>query len=376
MTVYVYPADPYACGHFRMTWPAQHLIAAGHDVRVVEPADRQMPMLIRGDHVTDVRVPDDADVIVFQRVTHRWVAEGIPLIRARGVAVVVDLDDDLGRIHPDNAAFTQLSPRTENTIGPDGNRNMHSWHHLTTACRDATIITVSTPALARRYGHGHARVLHNYLPDHYYGLPRVDHDGVAWPGSIYAHPNDPQAAGNAIARLCQEDPNAFTVVGDPNGTGRAFGLPSDPDGTGAFDLADWPRAVATIGVGIAPLADTRFNESKSFLKPLEMSGTGVPWVGSPRAEYQRLHDMGCGLLADTPRAWHKALTRLRADPSLRAELSEAGRSVAETLRLRDHAWRWAETWADAAAMERGTASGSREATPNRSRSTSRYSSRL
>jgi len=114
----------------------------------------------------------------------------------------------------------------------------------------------------------------------------------------------------------------------------------------------WPAGVAKLGVGIAPLADTRFNKSKSFLKPLEMSALGVPWVASPRAEYVRLHRKGVGALADTPRRWHKELSRLLSSPRLRAERAEAGRAVAETMRVRDNAWRWIEAWERAALLQK------------------------
>jgi glycosyltransferase involved in cell wall biosynthesis len=158
--------------------------------------------------------------------------------------------------------------------------------------------------------------------------------------------------GGAVARLVDEGAS-FVMRGDSTGAGRAFGLAADPPG-GPVSIEEWPRAVASLGVGIAPLADTKFNRAKSWLKPLEMSATGVPWVASPRAEYQRLHALGAGVLADRPRAWHRELRRLRESPALRAEMSEAGRAVAAQLRLRDNAWRWHEAWSRAYEMQQAT----------------------
>jgi hypothetical protein len=186
----------------------------------------------------------------------------------------------------------------------------------------------------------------------YYGLPRHDSDVIGWPGSYHSHPNDPETVGGAIARLVDEDAS-FVMRGDSTGAGRAFGLAADPPG-GAVPIEEWPRAVASLGVGIAPLADTKFNRSKSWLKPLEMSAAGVPWVASPRVEYERLHRLGAGVLADRPRAWYRELKRLRESPALRAELSEAGRVVAEHLRLRDHAWKWMDAWSRAYEMQQAT----------------------
>jgi hypothetical protein len=97
-----------------------------------------------------------------------------------------------------------------------------------------------------------------------------------------------------------------------------------------------------------------FVSHNSWLKPLEMSACGVPWVASPRAEYARLHALGAGVLADRPRVWYRELKRLRESPGLRAELSEAGRAVAEQLRLSQHAWRWMDAWSHAHELQQAT----------------------
>lgn len=338
-------------GHFRMIWPGGQLAAAGHDVHVVHAEDRQVRLVMDGDTVRDVLV--DADVVVFQRLTHAYMAQAVGVLRAKGIAVVVDVDDDLTAIHPSNPAWAGMHPAMEGRLGPGGRRIMHSWRHLAAACRAATLVTVSTPALLGVYAsHGRGHVLPNYLPDHYYGLPRVDSDVIGWPGSYHSHPNDPEVVGGAISRLVDEGAQ-FVMRGDTSGAGTAFGLAADPQG-GPVPIEEWPRAVAELGIGIAPLADTKFNRSKSWLKPAELSAAGVPWVASPRAEYVRLHKMGAGVLADRPRTWYRELKRLRESPALRAEMSEAGRHVAEQLRLSRNAWRWADAWERAHEIQQAT----------------------
>lgn len=352
MKVVVYPADRWGCGSFRMAWPGEHCAAAGHDVTVIGQGARSVRLVMERDTVRDVLV-DDVDVVVLQRVTHAYMAQAVSVLRAKGVTVVVDVDDDLSAIHPSNPAWAMHHPGNEGRRMVGGQVNRHSWRNLAMACRDATLVTVSTPALLDVYArHGRGVVLPNYLPDHYYGLPRTDSDAIGWPGSFHSHPNDPEVVGAAVARLVDEG-GRFEMRGDSSGAGAAFGLTADPPG-GGVPIEQWPTAVASLGVGIAPLADTRFNAAKSWLKPLEMSACGVPWVASPRAEYARLHAMGAGVLADRPRAWYRELKRLRESPALRQELSEAGRAVAEHLRLRDNAWRWAEAWAKAYELQQAT----------------------
>lgn len=333
-----------------MTAPGESLKRAGHDVQVVGPQDRQMRLHMSGEEV--VKVETDADVVVLQRVTHSRVAQAVSVLRRQGVAVVVDVDDDLTSIHPSNPAWDGLHPRNEGRRMAGGTVSMNSWRNLSAACRNATLVTVSTTALLSVYAsHGRGMVLDNYLPAIYDNLPHTDSDIIGWPASFHSHPNDPDVVGGSISRLVSEGAE-FVVRGNPDGSGSAFGLRADPDGY-AVPVDQWPMAVAEIGIGIAPLADTKFNRSKSRLKPLEMCAAGVPWVASPRAEYTRLHALGAGILADRPRAWYRELKKLRESESLRKELSEAGRTVAAANRLDDHSWRWMDAWMRALELQRG-----------------------
>lgn len=361
MKIKLYPADTTGCGFFRMFWPAEYLrdvLPSGTELEVFSPQERDIKLRMEGERVAEVLDVEPDAVYVFQRLTHSWMAQAVPLLRKAGAAVVIDVDDDLGSIHPRNPAYESMHPRNVLTRDPVTRQvRRHSWKHLADACRDATLVTVSTPALLDRYArHGRGRVLYNYLPEHYYNVPHEDSDVIGWPAAIQSHPDDPSAVGGAVARLCERWTD-FQAVGDPVGVGAAFGLPRDPPGRSGVQLLDWPAAVAELGIGIAPLADTRFNACKSWLKPLEMSAVGVPWVASPRAEYVRLASRGAnvGALADTPRRWHRELLRLKESAGLREDRAGAAREVADGLRLRDHAWRWLEAWTHAQALQRQTA---------------------
>lgn len=360
MKITVYPADSSGCGAFRLIWAAEELKKQGHDIDLRPPEKRDIRLKITGnrrrdrDSHTEEVLDLDTDVIVLQRITHQFMAEAIPIMRRNGIAVVVDVDDDLTSIHPTNPAYKGYHPKNQWLIDrKNGEYSRNSWHHLVAACHDATLVTVSTPALLDVYARGgNGQVIFNHLPAHYYGVDHVDSDHLGWPASLASHPDDPSALGGALARLCA-DPGAFQVIGDPTGCGYAFGLVRDPSGHDLpISIYEWPRAVAGLGIGVAPLADTRFNRCKSWLKPLEMSALGVPWVASPRAEYERLHRKGAGALADTPRRWFKELQKLQKSPALRAERAEAGREVADQFRLEPNAWRWLEAWHSAYDLER------------------------
>lgn len=349
MKVYVFPADQTGCGYYRLIWPAEELIKRGHDVVIVPPhqRDHMMKGTIRNGRMVSVDVPMDADVVVLQRVTHRFLAQAIKLIRQRGIAVVVDMDDDLTCIHPANPAFNALHPVNGNVD--------HSWQNTLAACDNATLVTVSTPALAQRYGtKTPAHVLFNMVPERYLDVPHENRTVTGWAGAVFSHPADLQELGPSVAGFLR-DGGAFKIVGPIEGVHRALGLAQNAPvaSTGVIaDIQAWPLGVASLGVGLAPLADTRFNKAKSWLKMAEYAAVGVPCIGSPRDEYKRLNKLGVGLLAKNPTEWGKQMKRLRNSRELRADLSGQGRAVMEELTIEGNAELWAEAWTEALIMER------------------------
>lgn len=349
MKIYVFPADTSGCGMYRLIWPAEALQARGHDISVIAPKQRDQMMQgkMNGDVMVDVKIPSDADVIVFQRVTHRHLVQAISLIRKRGIAVVVDMDDDLTCIHPANPAFAALHPR-------NGNRD-HSWENTMRACEAATMVTVSTPALIGRYAKKSAgRVLYNMVPERYLDVPHVDSPVVGWAGSVHSHPTDLQVMGPAIAQLLQQG-NRFKIAGPILGAYEALGISKthEIECTDIIkDITAWPLAVASLGIGVAPLVDSRFNSAKSWLKMAEYAACGVPCVGSPREEYVRLHKRGVGLLARNPTEWRRQLNLLISDDELRQEIAHSGREAMEQLTIERNAELWLEAWNDAYRVQR------------------------
>lgn len=343
LKIYVYPADETGCGYYRMIWPAQILKNAGHDVVVVSPKMRNSSLqgaLDSSGNLIDIRQPPDADVMVMQRITHKHLVSGIKLLRDKGVTVVVDMDDDLSAIHPANPAFIAMHPNY-------GAQKDHSWQNAQIACDNASLVTVSTDALLSRYArHGRGIVLRNCVPERYLSIPHEDSTVIGWGGSVHSHPDDLQTVGAGAAQVMNEA--SFRVVGPGDRVQQILGLSNTPDITGVCDIHEqWPVTLAKLGIGIAPLADTRFNSAKSWLKPLEYAALGVPWVASPRVEYRRLHDLGMGYLADRPRQWSSQLRKLVRDKALREYMSAKGREIASAMTIEANAWRWAEAWAQA-----------------------------
>lgn len=357
LRVRVYPADQWGCGHYRMIWPARaaHESESNVDVHVVAAGEEGGISLGYLDgQVVNVQVDADTDVIVFQRPSNKLLVDAIRILRERGHTIVVDMDDDLSRIHPANAAFHLLHPKWS----PHNN-----WHYVTEACKLASLVTVSTPTLASRYGlPDRVLVLPNRVPQAHLSVERPETGEEltwGWAGALHSHPNDvPLLAG--VPGSLVRDGYPFKVIGRPEGVGRAVNLPEDPPGTGHVDFDRWPHELTKLAVGVAPLADTRFNEAKSWLKPLEYAALGVPWVASDRHEYRRFAAEGPGgvLVGDRTRDWIRALRELLSNDERRRELGEAARATAARHTVEEHGWRWAEAWQRAYDLDRGRAPAS------------------
>lgn len=359
MKVCVMPADMAGCGYYRLIWAAEHLQTLGFDIEIQYP-NAKLPdgknvgleVHFRGDvvndpnaEIIDVKVPGDADVLVMQRLSHNWHDRVIEVLRSKGIAMVIDMDDDLSCIHPDNKAFHNYHPKNHKTP--------FSWKNVEQACKAATLVTVSTKALLNVYArHGRGHVIDNYIPTRYLNV-KVDQDKVfGWPGTTDSHPNDLQVTGDAVQELIN-DGYEFRIIGPVSRAHNALRLKELPPHTGLVSMLDWPSEIGKLQVALAPLASTQFNTGKSRLKLIESSAVGVPWVASPRAEYRRFHqESGAGLLVEGRRDWRKAVKQLMDDASMRQELGERGRAHMQDQTIEKNAWRLWEAWERAYNIER------------------------
>lgn len=355
MKVIAYPADQGGCGFYRLIAACRQLIAQGAEVDYVvdnDPEDRQLQALWRteGDGtitVVDVVAPD-ADVVVLQRPLHDKFAGAIPILQAKGVRVVVEIDDDFEHISRRNVAWPMVQPH----LSPARNRA-----NLMRACELADLVTVSTPALAAVYGrHGRVRVVPNCVPAEYLLVRQESHDGVwiGWSGSTDTHPDDLQVTGNGVARAVAATGARVAVVGTGKGVRDRLGLREIPLASGWRTLIDYPEALAQFDVGIVPLESSLFNEAKSWLKGLEMAAVGVPFVATPTEQYRALHAEGIGLLAESPRQWEGLVKRLVRDEDFRAEAAWQGRQRAERWTIEANVDRWVDAWSAALSTRAGT----------------------
>lgn len=316
MKVTLVPMDDGGCGSYRLLYPMRVLQERGYDVerrgRSLEPH--------RG-------------VIVLQRPTEREVAiESIPKLQGKGFAVVIEVDDNLGALHPQHTVYRRLHPK----FSPNDN---HAW--LDAACERADLVTVSTLALAERYApHGRYAVLPNLLRAADIAPGPSTGKRFTWAGQPLTHPTDARVAARAVRALVSEgweldvfDQDAAIELD----VREARVLPWRP-------LDTYVQSLREFGLGLVPLREGVFNEGKSWLKGLEYAAAGVPFIASPTSSYRELAARGAGVLASTEKEWRKRALTLARDEDARLRLAESGLQAARSLTYEEHAHRWWDAW--------------------------------
>lgn len=360
MRILVCPADRGGCGYYRLIWPAE-----ANNVRVLaegEPfADGKFTVDDDGiEHCVGLESVPDADVVVMQRTARLTQAQMIPHLQAAGIAVVVDVDDDFSAIEPGNVAHAAYDPETN----PERN-----YEHLAAACSMADLVTVTTPALARRYApHGRYAILPNCIPKRYLVERQVRKLAgrewksstklkVGWTGSVDTHPGDLEVTRGAVGQVMREYQSLayFRVIGTGRGVKDALELSKGVNFSDWLPIELYPRAVVDLDVGIVPLRRCAFNRAKSWLKGLEMAALGVPFVASNTPDYERLANLGAGLLAAKPEDWVRTLRALLSSPAMRDEVAGRGLAVASEFTIEGNAYAWLEAWSRAHAIRRSAA---------------------
>lgn len=357
MRVAIAPSDVQAVADYRVRWPA-HVLKSKQQIELVEldEAEFRVRTSVRRhgpDTAVGVEGLPDVDVIVFPRLLARSMVDAIPLIQREGIAVVVDVDDDFRHAPPTLAGRKKIDP----LANPNFN-----WRQLARACREADLVTYSTPPLYAYAVGGHGRLVPNCVPEWFLAV-EAERDGstVGWGGTVGAHPGDLQVTRGGVATAIDEFNGSFMVVGDKVGVREALGLSKDPFGTGNLSHQGYIRRVAEFDVGIAPLADNVYTQAKSGLKVLQYMALGIPWVASTAPQYAEIfgdltyaaREARCkpagALCTPRSRSWRReVLNALQQPEDERQEGIDLARSVIREHYLIEHkSWRWGAAWSDA-----------------------------
>jgi len=309
------------------------------------------------------------DVVVVQRPFTYDLYLAIQAIQ-QFAAVVVEIDDDFKNLPYASPAFHMLHKNRYDALRK-GNVGLIAqpeapgdvfWIEKSIAIADG--FTCSTPGIAAAYNSPHSHVIRNVVPP---GWTKVDspktsetdgHLRIIWTGNVEYHWNDFKDLEVKLSIVCEQTGAKFFNIGTPGPilANKVRMSVETLEGQNWLALNE-PGYITEIGkadIGIVPLQKSKFNDSgKSYIKGLEYSAVGLPFVASPTDEYQYLHSLGAGILAEKERHWEKELRRLLLmSKEERHEIGEKNREVAKKLTFESVVDQYLDAWKDAVAVRK------------------------
>lgn len=286
------------------------------------------------------------------------------LFIASGKAVVMDMDDNPWDIHPFNHAYgTMGTQEVEVTVRGGGRRPL--WRHGFDAFdvnlnrRNAMAIdecvnlvdamTTTTDRLARKFAEKARRVfvLPNTVDLSLWRPFRLPVPGFRIGYQLsQSHKGDLDVMGPDVGEFCRRHPDVTLVtMGHRAVEWKAWIPEGQHEHHGWVDTDAYPAKMQTLGLdlGLAPLADNRFNRCKSAVKWTEYGAMQVPTLASAVPPYSDVvRDGEDGWLVPDGK-WLDTLERLYAD---RKEIQRVGWNVRERVEREFDVEKEAHLWLD------------------------------
>jgi glycosyltransferase involved in cell wall biosynthesis len=327
----LYTTDVYN-SIYRAILPGEALRRKGHDVRVIKHDDAS-------------RVPmerfSDRDVVHVYRRHDKTVAKFVDGLRARGIGVTYDNDDDL-RLAPEDSEFYKKHRATG---------IQRYFREQVAIMRRAHLITTTTDTLAGRWAQEVDRpieVVPNFIGDQHFVRTARNSDGIVV-GWVAGKEHVADARRLKIAEVLQD-----VMAKRPEIRVVTIGVRLDLDASRYTHHEHIPlhalgEHVRRFDVGIAPLSDIPMSYARSDVKLKEYSAAGVPWLASNRGPYTPLTPKCGGLLVEDD-AWQAAIIELAGSKWKRLQLRRCAERWARSQRIDKHVGRWEAVWQEAAAM--------------------------
>jgi glycosyltransferase involved in cell wall biosynthesis len=258
---------------------------------------------------------------------------------------VYENDDDIWHVTPENPAFSTYAEGTEVREA------------VKRYCDTASLITVSTPLLGDLHremvdNRVQVEVLPNYIPEWVLNLQNDDRKGhprIGWVGGS-SHLRDLQVMGSSLHRFMQRNPEWYCFI---NGVDfrdkvktpreRTFHIPWIP----VVRRPNLYYRTVDFDIGLAPLLDTQFARSKSYIKALEYAARGCVVVASdvePYRQFIRHGENGFLVKQGQEHEWLKYTTMLANDEDLRLKMKAAALETAKQYTIEQHWQKWIDCY--------------------------------
>ncbi len=309
--------DNSACGYYRITLPLDAMRdLGGWDVQTACGWDERCK---------------DWPLIIGQRIGK---PEALPLWRRLyvGHRLVYETDDDMWSI--DETNFRAMAEHKPSLL-----------ESAREAIRMAHLTTVSTQPLADVVGEFGTRtlVLENHIDGRLLDVAKPQRDKlvIGWAGGD-SHIKDMRSFAGQFRRFMnrRDDVELHNIGTDYrrllNVEGRHTGWQSQ--------IWDYYRAI-DFDIGLAPLAHTTFNNSKSHIKALEYAALGIPTIAADEPPYRDFIVHGVtGYLVKRDHEWTQYLRELVEDEALREGMSRKAKEAAAEWTIQRGWVRWAAAY--------------------------------
>jgi len=338
-------ADFTGCGEYRCIKPAKELTKQG---------------MIEADYSISIR-PEHMkyyDLFVFQRAALPNMKEIVTQLKRRKRPILYEIDDDLFTIPFGNDARHYFSNDKKQTA-----------KDIMKMC-DGVITTTSylKEKIAKSYNKN-VYVIPNYLDKNLWqGVEKEKNNKltIGWAGTT-THYGDLRTHCSTIKQMLnqhdiearfigfvppdfvdeEEYPNLLKVMQNLVKKEEEYQVSDRVKFVPFGPYNDYPRKLAKIDIGLAPIEDNQFNRSKSDIKILEYNYLGIPCVASKVENYVRAAEDGAGvLIAKNPSKWIQHLNKLIIDESFRDQIIEKGKDWATKRWVQDNVYQWMMVFAD------------------------------
>ncbi len=323
--------------NYRAIFPMRALEGLGHEVLWPARLERDLPLgeLLRCDLVH-----------CFRRLDR---SRDLKQLAQRGVAVSFDNDDDFGAAdmsagdaHTRGAAGRQQAGGRLQAGGRARLENTKRFTEMLRLAKAADLTTTPSRVLAEKYasaGAPHVAVIDNHLDGAVSGFGvKEAHAGVVvgWVAGAEHERDLPRLSiADALSRLLDRHAELRVVTVGlrlPLRSERYEFRPKVPFGELLPSIADFD-------IGIAPLADTAFNQARSSVKLKEYGSVGAMWLASPVGAYRGMGSGEGGLLVGE-HEWFDALDRAIRGRLRRRRLARAALKWAHAQTIDRFASQW------------------------------------
>lgn len=311
-------------------WSADRGGCQAYRIRFPFAAMRELdPSLVMGySNLIPREAQEMADIVVGQRVCNdgpskmwqKWADTGLKKL-------VYELDDDLWNVDPLNerAYYFFHNPKVRANLL----KNIQVAH----------AVTVSTPELAdevfSQTGHQNIHVIPNAVPAWLLDHKAEQNHHVGWGGSA-THHGDFGLLRQGMKKFLQHNPRkTFHCIGMDYAAWMKLPPAQCKFTKWVPTPEDFFRTIDYL-VGVAPLADSHFNRSKSDIKFLELAALGIPTIASDVAPYRSIQDGCTGMLIKNDHEWGRVLKATVDDPDFFAEMGVEAKEYVRNNRTMAH----------------------------------------